>query len=132
MKFMIHRLHGGEALHTAYGTDYRFGNTSFSGVRYPAPLQNCSMCHQGGSENVKEGGQWKASVNSSGYAMNPMPHNTAACYGCHDTSAMLSHARNNTSNFGESCLVCHSSGAEFAPTKEHASEITVSRDQAGK
>jgi hypothetical protein len=90
------------------------------------------MCHQAGSENVREGGQWKQSVTAARYPMNPMPHTTAACFGCHDTSAMLSHARNNTSNFGESCLVCHSSGADFAPTKEHASEVTVSRDQAGK
>jgi OmcA/MtrC family decaheme c-type cytochrome len=137
MKFMTHRIHGGEHLHTAMGTDYTVygygGNPiSFNEVRYPAPLQDCSLCHQAGSENVRDGSQWKQRVATPRYAMNSMPHYTAACNGCHATGAMLSHARTNTNDLGESCLVCHSATADFAPTRAHASEITVSRDQAGK
>jgi hypothetical protein len=64
--------------------------------------------------------------------MTAMPHYTASCNGCHATNAMLSHARTNTNDLGESCLVCHAATADFAPTRTHASEITVSRDQAGK
>jgi OmcA/MtrC family decaheme c-type cytochrome len=137
MKFMAHRIHGGERLHEEYGTDYTvygFGGTaiSFNHVRYPAPLQDCSMCHRGGAENVRDGSEWKSAVSTPRYAMTKMPHNTAACYGCHATNGMLSHASTNTNGYGESCVVCHSSAADFAPAREHAAEITVSRDQAAK
>lgn len=137
MKFMVHRIHGGEELHTQFGTDYSvfgFGGTAigFNEVRYPAPLQDCSMCHQAGSENARDGGQWKQAVTTPRYAMPSMLHYTAACYGCHATNAMLSHAKTNTNDLGESCVVCHSATSEVAPTKAHASEIVVSRDQAGK
>ena len=137
MKFMSHRIHGGERLHTEMGTDYTVygygGNPiAFNEVRYPSPLQNCSMCHQAGSENPREGSQWKSRVNTARYAMSTMPHYTAACYGCHAKTALLSHARTNTNDLGESCIVCHSAGADFAPTRMHAAELTVSRDQAAK
>jgi OmcA/MtrC family decaheme c-type cytochrome len=137
MKFMTHRIHGGESLHEEHGVDYTVygygGNPiSFSHVRYPSPLQNCSACHQAGSENPRGGSEYKAKTNAARYPMNPMPLYTAGCYGCHAENAMLSHARTNTNDLGESCSVCHSSSGEFAPTKMHAAELTVNRDQASK
>ena len=137
MKFMTHRIHGGERLHEEHGADYTVygygGNPiSFSHVRYPSPLQNCSACHQAGSENPRGGSEYKAKTNTARYPMNPMPLYTTGCYGCHAENAMLSHARTNTNDLGESCSVCHSSSGEFAPTKMHAAELTVNRDQASK
>jgi hypothetical protein len=51
---------------------------------------------------------------------NPTPITTAACTACHADDAALSHAYANTTQFGESCSVCHGPSAEFAVDKVHA------------
>ena len=138
-KFMIHRIHGGEELNNAFGTDfvvYGFGGSrnSFADVRYPAPLTECFMCHVGGSENPTEAAMNESPVNTPQYPINPMGPTTTACFGCHDSRAMLSHALSNTTQLGEACSACHSAGADFSATKEHADAegVTVSSDQNGK
>ena len=134
---MVHRIHGGEELHTQYGTDYTvygFGGTptSFADVRYPAPLNECFKCHVNGSENPGPATLTESQVTTPQYPMNPMGPVANACYGCHDTVVTLSHAAAMTTQFGESCIACHGADAEFNPTKMHADELTVSPDQAQK
>lgn len=137
LKFLAHRVHGGEELHNYAGVDYVVygygGNPiSFSEVRYPGGLNQCFLCHSRGSENPGPQTASMSAVKTAQYPINPMPPITTACYGCHATNAMLSHASANTTALGESCTVCHGPGAEFAPTKMHASEIVVNKEQATK
>ena len=137
LKFLVHRIHGGEELHTQYGTDYvvygfNGSKNDFSEVRYPPPLNECFMCHVNGSENPAPVAETEAAITTPAYPMNPMPPVTNACYGCHDSTAMLAHAQSNANQLGEACIVCHGMNAEFAATKMHADEVTVSPDQASK
>jgi OmcA/MtrC family decaheme c-type cytochrome len=137
MSFMVHRIHGGEELNQFYGTDYvvyGFGGTptSFAEVRYPGGLNQCFLCHNNGSENVPSNSINYSKVKTPRYPINPMPAITTACYGCHDSTVMLAHAQTNTGGLGEACATCHSSSGDFAPTKVHASEVTVEKSQGSK
>lgn len=137
LKFLAHRVHGGERLHEEFGVNYTvygFGGNpiAFNEVRFPAPLNECFVCHTNGSENPSTRMLSQSPVTAPRYPVNPLPPITAACYGCHADNAMLSHARANTTDLGESCSVCHASASEFAATRMHAGEVTVNRDQAGK
>jgi OmcA/MtrC family decaheme c-type cytochrome len=141
-KFMIHRIHGGATLAAQYGTNYSIaafgGNlTSFAGVRYPpsfgqSRINECFACHANGSENPSDAQLTESPVKTPQYAINPMQPTTTACFGCHDSKTMLSHALTNTTQLGESCSVCHSSGAEFAATKMHLDAVSVDPGQSKK
>jgi OmcA/MtrC family decaheme c-type cytochrome len=105
MKVMIHKIHRGEELPSVSEgfpyIIYGFGNTphDFGEVRFPAPANDCSLCHEDGTA-------WKPS--------------TAACTSCHDGSATLAHAELNTTSSGvESCAVCHATGREFSVEAAH-------------
>jgi len=52
--------------------------------------------------------------------INPVKANSSACIGCHVTAPVSSHALANTTPIGESCVICHGSGATFAVDKVHA------------
>lgn len=136
-KFLIHRVHGGETLNAAFGTDYvvyGFGGSvnPFKEVRYPSALGDCFKCHVKGSENPTDDSINLPAVKTPRYPLNPMPAVTAACYGCHDSRSMLSHAQTQTSALGEACSTCHSATAEFSATKLHAAANTVDSGQAVK
>jgi OmcA/MtrC family decaheme c-type cytochrome len=126
---MVHRIHTGENLpanrpYVVVG----FGGThnDFSDVRYPAmaptgavgDTRNCSNCHASGSE-LKLPAGLNAVTDPQG-PLNPDPPVTAACTGCHVSLPALSHAVTNTTQFGESCEVCHGAGAAYAVDKVHA------------
>lgn len=141
-KFMIHRLHAGEDLFNATGVDYTivgFGGNpaSFSDVRFPTSygqsrINECFACHVNGSENPSEAQLNESAVQTPQYPLKTMPATTTACYACHASNAMLSHALTNTTALGESCSVCHAADAEFAPTKMHAGTDTVDPGQSKK
>ena len=141
-KFMIHRIHGGEDLATQYGTNYSIaafgGNlTSFADVRFPtgtgsSRINECFACHTNGSENPSDAQLNESPVATPQYPLNPMQPTTTACYGCHDAKSMLSHALTNTTQLGESCSVCHSTSADFSPTKVHIGSAAVDPNQAKK
>jgi OmcA/MtrC family decaheme c-type cytochrome len=129
--YMIHHIHGGADVKAFTGVGYSvvgFGGTlnDFSGVRYPVMdstgrtgnIGKCNMCHVNGSEAVLPEGL-KPMTNPQG-KWNPTPITTAACTACHATDSALSHAFANTTQFGESCSVCHGANAEFATTKVHS------------
>jgi predicted RNA-binding Zn-ribbon protein involved in translation (DUF1610 family) len=53
--------------------------------------------------------------------MSPVAATTAACTACHQNISALAHAVSQTDpKFGESCDVCHATGAEFDVAKMHA------------
>jgi OmcA/MtrC family decaheme c-type cytochrome len=119
---MAHRIHFGEN-----GSSYKFGNTDFKEVRYPAfspngrpgDTTNCGMCHVNGSEAVFP--QGLLPVKLPGGLMEVAPATTAACTACHQSQSALAHAASQTDpNNGESCNVCHGAAAEFSVLKVHA------------
>ena len=144
---MIHKIHTGENLEAQFGQDYVVvgfaGATTASqrhsrlcrhpsripGVRYPAmgPTGNvrdtaeCYMCHVNGSESVLPIGGYPV-VHPQGLE-NPTPPVTSACTACHLNQSAYAHAAANTSSqFGESCDVCHGTGAAFSATQMHAGQ----------
>ena len=126
---LIHRIHMGENLKEA-GKNYtvigRNGSVNdFTDVRFPlmspqgspGDTRNCDKCHindshttPGGVIDVKD---------PQGY-INPAKPVSAACIGCHVSAAASSHMLANTTSIGESCGVCHATGATFAVDKSHA------------
>lgn len=129
---MIHKIHTGEKMTTDFGTTYTivgFGGShnDFTEVRYPtmgntgavADTAKCYMCHVNTSEaNFPIG---KNNVTDPQGKLTPAPATTSACTACHQNTSALSHAVSQTDpKFGESCDVCHATGAEFDVTKVHA------------
>jgi OmcA/MtrC family decaheme c-type cytochrome len=127
---MVHRIHFGENM-VPLGASYiivGFGGShnDFSDVRYapmspqgtPGDTRNCAICHVNGSEaNLPVG--LNNVVNPQGF-INPEAATAAACSGCHVTRDAASHFLSMTSSLGESCNVCHSTGASFDVDKVHA------------
>ena len=118
-KFMIHRIHRGEDL-THDFTVFGFGGTSisFNEVAFPGDLKLCTNCHVDTTFNVPSQGVVATTAPREFYS--PIPPNSAACLGCHDTLDAAAHTFVNTSTFGESCGTCHGPTAEFAVEKVHA------------
>jgi OmcA/MtrC family decaheme c-type cytochrome len=137
---MVHKIHTGLNLHANFNQDYVVGSTSYgvafasvpasipnTGVRYPAmgptgAVQDtalCYVCHANGSEAVLPIGK-NPVVDPQGL-LNPAPTTTSACTACHLNQSAYAHASSNTDpKFGESCDVCHSTGAQFDVTQVHA------------
>ena len=136
-KFLVHRIHGGEEMNKAFGTDftvYGFGGSvnSFKEVHFPGVTSDCFKCHVNGSENPGVGLETASNVKTPRYPLNPMAPTTTACYGCHDSKQMLSHALTQTSPLGEACATCHGASSDFAATKLHAAANTVDKGAAAK
>jgi len=135
MAVMIHRIHDGvnaaadnpKAPYIIAG----FGGSKhdFSGILYPAmngagdatDLQNCAMCHVNSTEqnDLPLMGNLNQVVDPQGW-INPVSPISSACSGCHVSKAEAAHFLANTDALGESCTVCHASGAQFAVDAVHA------------
>lgn len=127
---LVHRIHFGINMQASKRTYMVVGfggsHNDFSGTLFPAmsptgaatDTRNCSLCHVNNSEqNLPLG--LNAVIDPQG-PINPIQAIASACTGCHVDIPTASHALSNTSTLGESCTVCHSSGAEFAVDKVHA------------
>jgi OmcA/MtrC family decaheme c-type cytochrome len=130
---MVHKIHTGVNLASFNQTYIVVGNggshNDFSGVRYPAmsptgqphDTTNCSMCHVSGSEGVFPEG--KNQVTDPQGLLNPAPATTSACTACHLNTSAFAHAVSQTDpKFGESCSVCHATGAAFDVDQVHAGQ----------
>jgi OmcA/MtrC family decaheme c-type cytochrome len=130
--YLIHNIHTGENLTAQNRSFIVIGNggsvNDFSDVRYPAmsatggvgDTTNCNMCHVGTSNTLplKPGLNQVSNPQGPMTTMGPV---TGACTGCHGTPSAISHAAIQASpEYGESCDVCHGSGAEFDVSKMHA------------
>jgi OmcA/MtrC family decaheme c-type cytochrome len=126
---LVHRIHTGAQL-TALGKSYTvigYGGSIFDAttILYPAlgptgatDTRNCSICHVNNSYlNLPLG---KNVVTDPQGPINPVGAITSACTGCHADAATSAHALANTDSLGESCTVCHSSGAAYAVDQVHA------------
>jgi OmcA/MtrC family decaheme c-type cytochrome len=126
---MIHRIHTGENLpadRPYIVVGFGGSHNDFSDVRFPAmsptgapgDTRACAICHVNGSEqNLPTG---LNPVTDPQGPLNPVQPVTLACTACHVDLPSASHALANTTTLGESCTVCHKSGAEFAVDKVHA------------
>ena len=131
---MIHKIHTGEKMTTEFNTTYTivgFGGShnDFTDVRYPVmgptgtvgDTAKCDMCHVNNSETVFPIG--KNAVADTQGKLNPAPATTSACTACHQNVSALAHSVAQTDpKFGESCDVCHASGAAFDVQKVHAGQ----------
>ncbi len=119
LKFMIHRIHRGEEL-TREFTVYGFGRQphTYNEVVFPGEVRLCTNCHEGQTYQVPSGGVVATTAPREFYS--PIPPNSSACLGCHDTLDAAAHTFVNTSPFGESCGSCHGANAEFSVEKMHA------------
>jgi len=119
LKFMVHRIHMGHELTGDYTIFGRGGSEhNYNEIGYPADRANCVKCHEGTSYNLPSAGVEKTVDGREFYS--PIPPNSAACLGCHDSLDAAAHTFLNTASFGESCGVCHGPNAEFAVAKVHA------------
>ncbi|HUO27943.1 MAG TPA: OmcA/MtrC family decaheme c-type cytochrome [Bryobacteraceae bacterium] len=130
---MVHRIHDGvnaaaDKPANPYVIVGHGGSINdFSGVLFPAMsptgsatyMQNCALCHANGSEqNLPIG--LNAVVDPQGW-YTPAQATASACSGCHVSKAEAAHFVGNTDpTLGESCSVCHASGAQFAVDAVHA------------
>ena len=131
---MIHKIHTGDKMQTQFGTTYvivGFGGShnDFSDVAYPVftpsgstgDTAKCYMCHVNTSEAHFPIGL--AAVKDPQGMLNPSPATTSACTACHQTKSAVAHAASQTDpKFGESCDVCHGTGADFDVDKVHAGQ----------
>jgi OmcA/MtrC family decaheme c-type cytochrome len=116
---MIHKIHSGNELPYDYSI-YGFGNVkhNYNEVGFPAPRQNCQMCHVPGSEQLPV--RSVEDVTDPRGLLNPVGPTTAACTGCHATTYAASHALAQTTRLGESCAACHGPNADFSVNRAHA------------
>jgi OmcA/MtrC family decaheme c-type cytochrome len=129
---MIHKIHTGEKMATEFNTQYTivgFGGShnDFTDVRFPVmtptggvgDTAKCYMCHVNTSEaNFPIG---LNNVTDPQGRISPVAATTSACTACHQNLSALAHAVAQTDpKFGESCDVCHATGAEFDVDKMHA------------
>jgi OmcA/MtrC family decaheme c-type cytochrome len=144
---MVHKVHTGADLNDKFNQDYvivgfRGSHNSYgrafapvpasipnTGVRYPAmgptgatrDTALCYLCHANGSEAVLPIGK-KPVMDPQGL-LSPAPTTTSACTACHLLQSVYAHASSNTDpKFGESCNVCHGTGAAFDATQVHAGQ----------
>jgi OmcA/MtrC family decaheme c-type cytochrome len=146
---LVHRIHTGSLLPATGHSDYTvvgFGgsindfsspnkmSTTVLPVFFPAmsptgttqDTRNCEMCHNTGTElNLPLG------KNPVTDPQGPIPSNpaiSAACTGCHATMSTAAHTMANSTSLGETCVACHTSGAQgmngqgldYAVDKVHA------------
>jgi OmcA/MtrC family decaheme c-type cytochrome len=118
-KFMIHRIHRGEELSREF-TVYGYGKTAhtYNEVLFPGDLRNCEKCHEPGGYTVPSKGVLSTTAVREFYS--PIPPNSSACLGCHDTMDAAAHTFLNTAPFGESCGTCHGNSADFSVARAHA------------
>ena len=104
-----------------------------TGLRYPtmgptgatADTAKCYMCHvqppQSATPTEAIFPIGKNPVTDPQGLLTSVPATTSACTACHFERSALGHAVLNTSSsFGETCDVCHATGAEFDVDKMHA------------
>jgi OmcA/MtrC family decaheme c-type cytochrome len=118
-RFMVHRIHMGEELTRDYTiVGYHGSLNNYNSVLYPSDRRNCTKCHVDETYNVPSAGVQP--VIEEYEFFSPIPPNSAACLGCHDTVDAASHAFTNLSPFGEGCGACHAAEREFAVARVHA------------
>jgi OmcA/MtrC family decaheme c-type cytochrome len=128
---LAHRIHDGVNMLADGGSytvvGYQGSVNDFSKTLYPemspqgdaTDVQNCAVCHVNDSEaNLPVG--LNNVVNPQGW-INPEGATATACSGCHVAKDAAAHFKAMTDpTLGESCTVCHQSGAAYDVDQVHA------------
>ncbi len=127
---LVHRIHYGNNMQASNRTyivvGYGGSHNDFSGTLFPAmsptgsatDTRDCSLCHLNSSQlNLPVG--LNPVVDPQG-PINPVQATASACSGCHVDTAAAIHFAANTTTLGESCTVCHATGAAYAVDQVHA------------
>ena len=130
---LVHRIHFGpnaaaDGAKNPYivvgfgGTHNDLSNTLYpalSPLGVPGDTRNCSICHVNNSFlNLPLG--LNQAVDPQGW-LSPTQSEAMSCTGCHTSKQEASHFLLNTSaQLGETCDICHGSGAAYAVDKVHA------------
>jgi OmcA/MtrC family decaheme c-type cytochrome len=119
-KVLVHRIHTGHDLEGDF-TVYGFGNSrhNYNELHFPGDRRWCLTCHVESSYTLPLPAGLLPTTDPRAF-WDPMQPVAAACLGCHDSIEAAAHAYLQTAPFGESCVVCHKEGAEFAVTRVHA------------
>lgn len=118
MKWMIHKIHRGEALEYGYVVTRSRGVFDFSQVKYTGDLRNCDACHVNNSQQLPLPGGLLPTITEIAF-WNPTMPEAASCLSCHDDESSAAHAFSNTTFFGEACATCHGEGKEWSVDKVH-------------
>jgi OmcA/MtrC family decaheme c-type cytochrome len=123
---LIHRLHTGDTAPAGGQLTpfvvYGFGGSvnDFSDVRFPGDLTNCDKCHVNNSQELPLPAT-RMQVQNPRAFYSPMGPASAACTACHLLKSTAAHTQLMTSpTLGESCDVCHGTGASFSVDQVHA------------
>jgi OmcA/MtrC family decaheme c-type cytochrome len=123
---LIHRIHEGDQAPAGGQMTpfvvYGFGGSvnDFSDVRFPGDLRNCDKCHVNNSEDLPLPAT-RMDVQNPRAFYSPMGPTSAACTACHLAKSTAAHTQLMTSpTLGESCDVCHGTGASFSVDQVHA------------
>jgi OmcA/MtrC family decaheme c-type cytochrome len=130
---LVHRIHDGVNVTANGGQPYivvGFGGShnDFSGILFPGlsptgaatDLANCAFCHVNSSEQSDLSLTGLHVVTDPQGFINPAPPFSSACSGCHVDIQTASHFLSNSNSLGESCVVCHGTGAAFSVDSVHA------------
>ena len=119
-KYMVHKIHRGEALENGYVVaGHNQSVHDYSHVTYPGDLRNCDACHVNDSQQLPlPAGLLETTTPQEWW--DPMMPAASACLSCHDSDDAASHAYANTTFFGESCSTCHGEGKSASVDKVHA------------
>jgi len=126
---LVHRIHTGDNqlpgrpfIVVGFGGSHNdFSDVRFPGMNpqgNPGDTRYCANCHVNGSEQNLPIGMNQ--VTDPQGPINPVQATGSACTGCHMQLSTASHVLANTTSLGESCTVCHASGAQFAVGQVHA------------
>lgn len=148
---MVHKIHAGRSLSQQPSLLYGFPGPSvdnpvgaphdFGTVRYPAPLSDCTLCHEGPTYALPLGSSVQPvreqvrtciedpDADANDFCDDPfwvvtqtteIPPQTAACMSCHDSPDAAAHAELNTTPSGdESCAACHGPGRSVDVADAH-------------
>jgi OmcA/MtrC family decaheme c-type cytochrome len=93
---------------------------NLSGIRFPGDLRDCDKCHVNSSEDLPLPST-RIPVQDPQAFYSPMGPASAACTACHTGKSTAAHTSINSSpTLGESCDVCHGTGAQFSVGSVHA------------
>jgi OmcA/MtrC family decaheme c-type cytochrome len=120
-KYLIHRVHSGQELtrdFVVYG--FRGSRHEYNELEFPGDLRDCEACHVNDSYTLPLTTEDLLDTTAPREFFSPLPPETAACVGCHDSESVATHAFTMTAPFGEACAACHGTGSDFSVERVHA------------
>jgi OmcA/MtrC family decaheme c-type cytochrome len=123
---LIHRIHWdgnaqpGDQLTPFVVYGFNGAPVTLGDAPFPGDLRDCAKCHVNGSQELPLPAT-RIPVQNPQAFYSPMGPASAACTACHTSKSTAAHTMLMTSpTLGESCDVCHGTGAAFSVDSVHA------------